>query len=162
MAIATAETKPSVALTANVQYQQDGFSTLLQRQNRSYQVGVVLRVPLFAAPGAMARRAVASAQVKQAEHGQRAMLAGRRARGRHRPTPSSRRRNEIVATQEKALEMAREGLSIAEVSYQNGVITASELNDARMALLETEWELAQAKYGLIVAAAKTRHAAGLI
>ena len=69
--------------------------------------------------------------------------------------------HEIVATEQKAVEMAREGLSIAEVSYENGVITSTELNDARLSLLETEWELMQAKYGQIVAAARTRFAAGV-
>ena len=68
---------------------------------------------------------------------------------------------EIVATQQKAVALARESLSIAEVSYENGVITSTELNDARLSLLETEWELMQAKYGQIVAAARTRYAAGL-
>ena len=52
-------------------------------------------------------------------------------------------------------------LSIAEVSYENGVITSTELNDARLSLLETGWELMQAKYAQIVAAARTRYAAGL-
>ena len=69
--------------------------------------------------------------------------------------------HEIVATEQKAVEMAREGLTIAEVSYENGVITATELNDARLSLLETEWQLMQAKYGQIVAAARTRFAAGV-
>jgi outer membrane protein TolC len=59
------------------------------------------------------------------------------------------------------VDLARESLSIAEVSYENGVITATELNDARLSLLETEWELMQAKYTQIVAAAKTKYAAGL-
>ena len=36
-----------------------------------------------------------------------------------------------------------------------------ELSDARQALLETEWNLAQAKFAQILAAAKTRYAAGL-
>ena len=66
-----------------------------------------------------------------------------------------------MTTQEKAVELARETIGIAEVSYENGVITASELNDARLSLLETEWELMQAKYNQIVAAARTRYAAGL-
>ena len=66
-----------------------------------------------------------------------------------------------MATQQKAVELAREGLSIAEVSYENGVITSTELNDARLSLLETEWELMQAKYAQIVAAARTRYAAGV-
>jgi outer membrane protein TolC len=59
------------------------------------------------------------------------------------------------------VELARESLGIAEVSYENGVITATELNDTRLSLLETEWELMQAKYNQIVAAARTRFAAGL-
>ena len=62
---------------------------------------------------------------------------------------------------QKAVELARESLAIAEVSYENGVITATELNDARLSLLQTEWELTQSKYSEIVAAARTRYAAGL-
>lgn len=68
---------------------------------------------------------------------------------------------EIVATERKALELAREGLAIAEISYENGVITSTELNDVRLSLLETEWELMQSKYNVIVAAAKTKFAAGI-
>jgi len=46
------------------------------------------------------------------------------------------------------------------VSYENGVIS-TELNNARLSLLETEWELMQAKFGQIVAAARIRFAAGV-
>ena len=68
---------------------------------------------------------------------------------------------EALEMVKKAVELARESLAIAEVSYENGVITATELNDARLSLLQTEWELTQAKYSEIIAAARTRHAAGL-
>jgi outer membrane protein TolC len=107
-----------------------------------------------------ARRAAATARVNQAEHGTRAALDGARLELASASTELEAAR-EIVSTQEKALELAREGLSIAEVSYENGVITSTELNDARLSLLQTEWELMQAKYAQIVAAARTRHAAGL-
>jgi outer membrane protein TolC len=56
--------------------------------------------------------------------------------------------------QEKALELARESVAIAQVSYENGVITSAELTDAQVALLQTEWLLMQAKYTRIVAAAR--------
>jgi outer membrane protein TolC len=98
--------------------------------------------------------------MNQAEYGARAALDGARLELASASTEFEAAR-EIVATQQKALELAREGLSIAEVSYENGVITATELNDARLSLLQTEWELMQAKYGQIVAAARTRHAAGV-
>ena len=61
-----------------------------------------------------------------------------------------------MTTQQKALELARESVAIAQVSYENGVITSAELNDAQVRLLQTEWLLMQAKYSRIVAAAKAR------
>ena len=67
----------------------------------------------------------------------------------------------VVTTQEKALELARESVSIAQVSYENGVITSAELNDAQVRLLQTEWLLMQAKYARITAAARAKVAAGV-
>jgi HAE1 family hydrophobic/amphiphilic exporter-1 len=158
--LASAELKPTVALAGNFQYQEDGLDSLFAGSNRSYQFGVAIRVPLFNAPTVAARRSVALARVRQAEHGANAALDGARLELATASTELDAAR-EIVSTQQKAVELAREGLTIAEVSYENGVITATELNDARLSLLETEWELMQAKYGQIVAAAKTRYAAGL-
>jgi outer membrane protein TolC len=141
-------------------YQEDGIDSLLAGSNRSYQVGLAVRVPLFNAPAVAARRGAAQARVRQAEHGANAALDTARLELATASTELDAAR-EIVATQEKAVALAREGLSIAEVSYENGVITATELNDARLSLLETEWELMQAKYSQIVAAARTRYAAGI-
>ncbi len=160
VSLASAELKPMVALNGNFQYQEDGLSSLLQGTNRSYQFGVNFTVPLFNAPSVAARRGAATARVKQTEHAVNAALDNARLEvaSASRELDAAR---EIVATEQKAVELAREGLSIAEVSYENGVITSTELNDARLSLLETEWELMQAKYGQIVAAARTRFAAGV-
>ena len=160
VALANADLKPTVALSANFQYQEDGVNRLFGNSNRSSQFGVVFQVPLFNAPSVAARRAAASARVRQAQHAGNAALDTARLELASASTELDAAR-EIVETQQKALELAREGLGIAEVSYENGVITAAELNDARLSLLETEWELTQAKYNQIVAAAKTRFAAGL-
>jgi outer membrane protein, multidrug efflux system len=160
VALASAELKPTVAFSGNFQYQEDGVSTLLHNDNRSYQFGLAISVPLFRAPTVAARRSAASARVRQAEHGARATLDSARLELSSASTELDAAR-EIVSTQQKAVEVAREGLTIAEVSYENGVITSTELNDARLSLLETEWELMQAKYAQIVAAARTRYAAGI-
>jgi outer membrane protein TolC len=160
VSLANAELKPIVAFSGNYQYQEDGLSSLLQGTNRSYQFGLNFTVPLFNAPTVAAKRGVAAAQVNQAEHAMNAALDGARLEvaSASRELDAAR---EIVATEEKAVDLARESLTIAEVSYQNGVITATELNDARLSLLETEWQLMQAKYGQIVAAARARFAAGV-
>ena len=149
-----------MAFTGNLQYQEDGVNRLFDGSNRSFQFGLAMRVPLFNAPAVAARRAAASARVRQAEHRANAAFDGARLELASASTELDAAR-EIVATQEKAVELARESLGIAEVSYENGVITATELNDTRLSLLETEWELMQAKYNQIVAAARTRFAAGL-
>lgn len=160
VALANADLKPTVSLSANFQYQEDGVNRLFGNSNRSSQFGLVFQIPLFNAPTVAARRAAASARVSQAQHGLNAALDTARLELATASTELDAAR-EIVATQQKALELARESLGIAEVSYENGVVTAAELNDARLSLLETEWELTQAKYNQIVAAARTRFAAGL-
>jgi HAE1 family hydrophobic/amphiphilic exporter-1 len=159
VALANADWKPSLSLTGNLQYQDDGLDNLLRSDNQSYTFGVALRVPLFAAPGAAAKRAVATAQVRQSEHGLNAATDTARLEVESAWT-SLQASDEVVTTQQKALELARESVAIAQVSYENGVITSAELSDAQVRLLQTEWLLMQAKYTRIVAAARARVAAG--
>ena len=159
-ALATGEWKPTVSLIGNVAYQNDEATRLLRQSNQNYTFGVALRVPLLAAPAAAARRGAAEAQVRQAEHGLRAALDAGRLELETAWTDLEAA-TEVVATQQKALELARESVSIAQVSYENGVITSAELSDAQVALLQTEYQLQQAKYARIVAAARSRFAAGV-
>jgi HAE1 family hydrophobic/amphiphilic exporter-1 len=158
--LAQSEWKPSLSFTGNMQYQQDSLSTLLSRDNQSYQFGLSLNVPLFAAPGAAARRGIAQSQMRQAEHGLRYATDNARLELESAWT-ALEASAEVVSTQEKALELARESVAIAQVSYENGVITSAELNDAQVRLLQTEWLLMQAKYARITAAARARVAAGI-
>ncbi len=80
--LAQGEWKPSLAFTGNMQYQQDSVGSLLGRDNQSYAFGIQLNVPLFAAPGASARRGIAQSQMRQAEHGLRVRDRQRAARAR--------------------------------------------------------------------------------
>jgi HAE1 family hydrophobic/amphiphilic exporter-1 len=160
VSLASAELKPTIALAGNVQFQEDGIGSLMSDTGRSYQLGLAVTVPLFKNQAVAARRSAATARMRQAEHGATAAFDAARLELASASTEMEAAR-EIVATQEKAVELAREGLAIAEVSYENGVITATELNDARLSLLETEWQLMQAQYAQILAAARTRFAAGL-
>jgi outer membrane protein TolC len=158
--VAEADLKPVVAFTGSLQYQQDGLNQFWNGDNRSFQAALAVKMPLFSAPRVAAQKAAATAREQQAQHAIDATLDTARLEltSAYEELASAR---EIVEVQRKAVELAREGLSIAEVSYANGAITATELNDARVSLLQTEWALAQAKYGVIVAGAKTKFAAGL-
>jgi outer membrane protein TolC len=158
--LAESEWKPSLSFTGNMQYQQDSVGSLLARDNQSYQFGVAFSMPLFGAPGAAARRGVAQSQMRQAEHGLRYATDNARLELETAWT-ALEASAEVVTTQEKALELARESVAIAQVSYENGVITSAELNDAQVRLLQTEWLLMQAKYARITAAARAKVAAGV-
>ncbi len=107
--LANAEWKPNLALTGNMQYQEDGVSSLLNSENQSYTFGIAMRVPLFSAPGASARRGVAQAQAQQAEHGLNAATDGARLELESAWT-AYEASQEVVTTQQKALELAREGV----------------------------------------------------
>ena len=158
--LAQSEWKPSLSFAGNMQYQQDSVVSLLARDNQSYSFGLQLSVPLFAAPGAAARRNAAQSQMRQAEHGLRYATDNARLELESAWT-ALEASAEVVTTQELALELARESVAIAQVSYENGVITSAELNDAQVRLIQTEFLLIQAKYARITAAARAKVAAGV-
>jgi hydrophobe/amphiphile efflux-1 (HAE1) family protein len=158
--LASGEWKPSLAFRGNVQFQEDNFSRAFGSDNQSYTFGLAVQVPLMASPGASARRSVAQAQKRQAEHGLNASTDQARL-DLETAWTALQAAAEVVATQQAALELARESVQIAQVSYENGVITSAELNDAQLRLLETEWNLLQAKYARITAAARAKVAAGV-
>jgi hydrophobic/amphiphilic exporter-1 (mainly G- bacteria), HAE1 family len=158
--LASGEWKPSLAFRGNLQYQEDAFSRVISADTQNYTFGLALQVPLMAAPGAAARRTAAQAQKRQAEHGLNASTDQARLELETAWT-TLQAAAEVVSTQQKALELARESVQIAQVSYENGVITSAELNDAQVRLLETEWNLLQSKFAKIVAAARAKVAAGV-
>jgi len=158
--LADGEWKPSLALRGNMQYQDDRLGSVFDRERQNYTFGLALQVPLTVAPAASARKAVAQAQQRQAEYGMTATLDQARLELESAWT-TLQAAAEVVTTQQKALELARESVQIAQVSYENGVITSAELNDAQVRLLETDWNLQQAKFARIVAGARARVAAGV-
>ena len=109
VALANADWKPTLSLIGNMAYQDDERRALLRQDNQNYTFGVALRMPLLAAPGAAARRGAAEAQVRQAEHGLRAALDAGRLELETAWTDLEAA-TEVVATQQKALELARESV----------------------------------------------------
>ena len=158
--LADGEWKPSLSFRGNLQYQEDSFSSVLDTDNQNYTFGLAIQMPLMAAPGAAARRSAAQAQKRQAEYGLNASTDQAQLELETAWT-TLQAAAEVVTTQQKALELARESVQIAQVSYENGVITSAELNDAQVRMLETEWTLLQAKFAKIVAAARAKVAAGV-
>ncbi|MDH4065141.1 MAG: efflux RND transporter permease subunit, partial [Acidobacteriota bacterium] len=122
--LASGEWKPSLAFRGSIQYQEDSFSRVLSPDNQNYTFGLAVQVPLMASPGAAARRSIAQSQRRQAEHGLNASTDQARLELETAWT-TLQAAAEVVAMQQKALELARESVQIAQVSYENGVITSA-------------------------------------
>ncbi|MDI6784888.1 MAG: TolC family protein [bacterium] len=67
---------------------------------------------------------------------------------------------EIIISQQKTIEQARESLRLAESRYKNGVGTHLEVLDAEVALTRTETNYAQALFNYLVAQAQVEKVTG--
>ena len=54
--LAGADLKPTLAFTGSLQYQQDGLNQFWNGDNRSFQAGLAIRMPLLAAPKVARRK----------------------------------------------------------------------------------------------------------
>jgi outer membrane protein len=67
---------------------------------------------------------------------------------------------EIIVSQQKTIEQAKESLRLAESRYHNGVGTNLEVLDAKVALTRAETNFAQAEYNFLVARAQLEKVTG--
>ena len=106
--LAGADLKPTVAFTGSLQYQQDGLSQFWNGDNRSFQAGLAIKMPLFSAPKVPRRRAAATAREQQAAHAINATLDSARLNSQRpfrswlRRVKSSRCRSRLSSWRAKA------------------------------------------------------------
>lgn len=67
---------------------------------------------------------------------------------------------ELIKVQEETVEQAVEGLRIANLQHENGMITNVELTDAELAKTQTQVNRLQARYDYTIAIAKLEKATG--
>jgi len=141
------------ALTGNLQYQQDRPLVAAPPSEPEFPGGLRLSACRSSPRRAPPRPGRRMAQVKQAEHGAPGSASSRCAGGRISVLGARGRARNRGDRRRKRSRWPAKACPIARCPYQSGGhFTASELNDAKMALLTTaEWELSQAKYGRIVA-----------
>jgi outer membrane protein len=68
---------------------------------------------------------------------------------------------EIIISQQKTIEQAKESLRLAESRYKNGVGTNLEVLDAKVALTRAETNFAQAEYNYLIAQAQLEKVTGI-
>jgi outer membrane protein TolC len=153
--------RPTLQFSSSLQYQaqfNDG-SVFDKKWDRSLNSMLVLSVPIFDSwktPSKVkqARVEYVQSQLKEDALLKTMVLDFEQSLGKYN---ESRRR---FSTQGGAVELARRGLDIANVRYENGVGTQLEVSDARLALARAEINRAVAFHDLAVSYASLLRAFG--
>ena len=156
VAVAKTRSRPDLGFFSNYQISQN---ERLTDMNRIWSLGVQINIPIF--DGFANRAAVQQSEsaLKQVQLGGTQVKVGvefevRAAYLNLRGTEA------IIAVQREAVAQARESVRIANLQFQNGIITTVALTDTQLALAQAEVNRLQAYHDYIVGVARLEKAVG--
>ena len=162
-AVARSESRPTLDLIVNGQWQaqKNEFDFAKGDFRQSWFSGVTLKIPIFDGFRTRAKVAQARADTRRAE------LARKKTERDVRFTLVQARRNALEILERKrvqlqAVDLARQGMKIAESRYENGVGTQLEVIDGQLTLRRAEAELARVKRDFAVALVQLERGAGIL
>lgn len=154
--IAKAGNKPNLALVSNYQFMRTDQQT---SGNHGFNVTLALSIPVF--DGFKTR-----AQARQAEMGLEQIQLGRAQLedGVRLEVKAAylnlHQASALLEAQEETVGQAAEGLRIANLQYENGMITSVELTDTELAHTQAEVNRLQSLHDYVVAQARLQRAVG--
>jgi len=162
VSIARAAYLPSVNFITSLQFQAQYDNDRWPARPdwlRSYYSGVMISVPIFDSWRTPARVKQAKLELSQSKLSE-AELEDNIKLEVEQSWWNYQRARESLTTQGQAVEMARRGLAIARVRYENGVGTQLELFESEVALAMAETNRVRAFYDLATGYAALRKALG--
>lgn len=158
LTMARASWKPSLLVQGNYGFRSDNLM-LDQRFNDNYAANLVLAFPLFDGFSAKSRIAQAEAGREQARIGVEQMEQAVAAEV-ERAWLDLRTFEESYLAQQDNVAQAERAVEIAQVSFENGLVTGLELMDSQVALASARQNFYQSLYDYLVAAARLERAVG--
>lgn len=154
---------PSLFFSTNLMWeaQRDDWDLDADNWTRSLNSSFSLTVPIFEGFGRSAKVKQARVDKQQAELQYKQFIDGIELEVSS-AFGNLKEAYERLNSQKQTVEMAREGLRISELRFQNGVGTQLEIIDARFSLTVAETNLAEARHDLIVSLAEFEKAIGVI
>ena len=154
--VAKTGNRPDLSLFSN--YQVDD-NEKLTRMNRIWNVGVQINIPIF--DGLATRATVQQAnsglkQVQLAKH-QRIDFVEFEVRTAYLNLIQAK---SSIDVQKETVTQAEESMRIANLRYDNGMLTSVELTDAQLALAQAEVNHLQARHDFVVEFARLERAVG--
>ena len=154
--VAKTRSRPALSFFSN--YQLDHNERLIE-MNRVWNVGFALNIPIF--DGLATRAAVKQAEsgLKQTQLGKQQLTAAIELEVRSAYLNLLEAKT-LINVQKETVEQAQESVRIANLRYENGMITSVELTDAQLALSQAEVNRLQSLHDYAVGLARLEKAIG--
>ena len=154
--VAKTRNRPALSFFSN--YQLD-HNDRLEEMNRIWNLGFALNVPIF--DGLATRAAVKQAEsgLKQTQLGKQQMTDAIELEVRSAYLNLLEAKT-LINVQKETVEQAQESVRIANLRYENGMITSVELTDAQLALSQAEVNRLQSLHDYAVGLARLEKAIG--
>jgi len=144
---------PTVSIFGRYEYANDQLDVSFNDDDWDYLAGVTVTIPITDLISISARLKQARARYDQARITRTDVLNGIKAE----VTAAFRdlvRSGKLVRSQKENVALAKEGLEIAEIQYENGINTYLELMDTRLALTQANLNYLNAVFSYMEAAAR--------
>jgi|GEM_PF-850208 len=157
--LAKSENKPTVALSGAYD-KALGKAVPIDKYNETWNMSLVAQVPIYDA--SKTKHGIETARTtleqKKLNFDQLIENVKLEVKVAHQELVQA---DELIGASEKNVEQAKEALSIAQVSYDNGLNTNLEIMDAQLALTQAKTNYYQALHDYVVAFAKLEKSMGI-
>ena len=161
ISLAKAGNKPSLAVIGNYNYDSyaDTLKDVFEKDewNNSWNVGVALQVPIFDGLSTRSRVKQAKSGLRQIQIGREQLLDGIGLEVRA-SFFGFQEAKELLKVQEETVQQAQESLRIANLRYENGMITNVELMDTELAFTQAQTNRFTALHDYVIAIARLEKA----
>ena len=154
--IAKTRSRPDLGLFSNYQISQN---ERLTEMNRIWSVGFQINIPIFDGFAASAAVQQSESALKQVQLGGTQVKTGVEFEVRAAYL-NLRGAQSLIDVQREAVAQARESVRIANLQFQNGIITTVALTDTQIALAQAEVNRLQAYHDYVVGLARLEKAIG--
>jgi outer membrane protein len=151
---------PSVAISGQYNYWADQFNFKDDNWQNYYSLNLVLNIPIFNGLSTSARVAKSRAMIKELELTQDGLIDMLKFEVRQ-AVLKIKEAEQSLLSQEKNVEQAEESLRIAELNYNEGLVTILDVQQAQTALAQSKTNYSQALYDYVVARAELDKAMGV-
>jgi outer membrane protein TolC len=157
--LARADYLPMIALSGTYSTWADKFVFTKNNWQNFYSINLVLTVPIFNGLQTPAKVAESQAQIREIEFTEKGLINNVKFEVQSAYLSLNNAR-EVLLSQEKNIDAARESVRVAELNYSEGLITITDLGAAQVALSEARINHLRALYEYTVSLAQLEKAVG--